>query len=415
MRFLEIFGDVFRSLAGIFAHRLRAALTLLGVAIGTGSIVLLASLIVAGKSFLLQSSQEASSSDVVQARAKAAPPKQRERTTHPLSRADAEALGASAALEGTLVAPERSQDKVAHVDGRDKTVALVSSSAQTLALYRLTIEHGRALDAGDERDGRRVVVVGHEVYEELLRSAPLDPARPLSFRVDDHELVVVGVLAHKPMMGSSSSTYAWDRKVLLPATTYDALYDTDHTVDRIYVRTPATSAERRESTRSTVRGLLERRHFGVLNFDLAADRSGGNEALILGIIQILLLGTGVLALVASGINIMNVMLVTVSERRREIGLRRAIGATPRSILVQFLIESGVLSLTGGVLGLLLGALVAWCVALVARSSLGHWELVIPTWSVAVGLFLALGTGLSFGILPAWRASRVSPIDALRAD
>jgi putative ABC transport system permease protein len=401
------------SLAEAFSHRLRAALTLLGIAIGTGSIVLLASLIGAGETYLLGASQEASSFDVVEAHGKTPPPEQRERTTRPLSRADAAEIAESAPLAGAMVAPERSQDKLAQVDGRDKVVALVSSSAQTLSLYRLTVERGRALDEGDEHEARRVCVVGHEVYEQLLRSEPLD--KRLSIHVDDHVFSVVGVLEHKPMMGSSTSTYSWDRKVLLPSTTYDALYSPEHGVDRVYVRAVDSSRDRRRMARAVVQAILGRRHFGVGNFALGEDKSGGTETLIFGVIEALLVGTGVLALLASGINIMNVMLVTVSERKREIGLRRAIGATPRSILVQFLLESGTLSLTGGALGLVLGSLVAWCVTLGARSSLGHWDFVVPGWSIALGLVLALATGLAFGILPAWRASRVSPIDALRAD
>jgi putative ABC transport system permease protein len=405
--------DLLRSVGGAFTHRLRAALTLLGIAIGTGSIVLLASLIGAGKSFLASANQEVSNKDVVEASPKDAPPSQKLRTTRPLSREDAQELAQAAQLAGTLVAEEHSHDTQAHFGEREKRVGLVSASDQTLSLYRLAIARGRALDEQDRQDGRRVCVIGHEVYEELLRSAPLDKG-PVSIELEDHLFTVVGVLERKPMMGGSMSTYAWDRKVLVPATTYDVLFSPDHQVNRIYVRHPNTT-EQRERARSTMTELLKRRHFGVENFQLTKDRSGDSEELIFAIIQVLLLGTGVLALLASGINIMNVMLVTVSERTREIGLRRAIGATPRSILVQFLLESGTLSLTGGAGGVLAGVVLAWLVALGARASLGHWEFVVPPWSVALGLLLALLIGLVFGILPAWRASKVTPIEALRAE
>lgn len=129
----------------------------------------------------------------------------------------------------------------------------------------------------------------------------------------------------------------------------------------------------------------------------------------------MLVGAGALALLASGINIMNVMLVTVSERRREIGLRRAIGATPRSILLQFLLEAAALSLAGALVGAVAGVALAWATALLARSALGTWELSIPTWSLILGVGLAVATGLVFGLFPAWRAARVSPIEALRAE
>lgn len=398
--------DLLRSVGGAFAHRVRAALTLLGIVIGTGSIVLLASLIHGGKSYLLHANHEASGSDVVEVHPEDPPPEQQWRTTRPLSRGDGASL-AQAAPPGGMVAPEASRDTYALYEGRRKRVAIVSASRSTLDLYRLRVAAGRALDPDDRTNASRVCVVGHEVHEELLRSAPLPAsAAPLRIAIDGHLFSVVGVLAKKPMIGSTDSTYTWDRKVLVPETTYDALVSPSHEVTRIYARGPS---------RATITGLILRRHFGVMNFALGKDESGGTETLILTVIQVLLVGAGGLALLASGINIMNVMLVTVSERRREIGLRRAIGATPRSILVQFLLEATALSLVGALVGVAAGVLVSLATAELARSAIGHWELAIPPWSVALGVGLALVSGLAFGILPAWRAARIAPIDALRAE
>jgi putative ABC transport system permease protein len=412
--------DVLRSLGGAFAHRLRAALTLLGIVIGTGSIVLLASLIGAGKAFLKDANQEVSNVDIVEVYGKDPPPEQKNRTTRPLTAKDAAELSESAALAGDLVSAERSHDVFAHYRDREKRVAVVSSVPQTLSLYRLHVESGRAIDADDRTNGRRVCVVGHEVYDELLRNVPVAGAdKQVTVDLEGHLFTVVGVLAKKPSMGNSDSTYVWDRKVLIPETTYDLLYSPSHEVKRIYVRAPEKgeggATESRLGLRGAVAGILQRRHLGVLNFELQKDQSGGTEKLIFDVIEILLLGTGVLALLASGINIMNVMLVTVSERTREIGLRRAIGATRQSILVQFLLEAATLSFAGGVIGVGAGAALAWLIAVGARSSFGRWDFVVPAWSVILGLALAFVTGLAFGSLPAWRASRVSPIEALRAD
>ena len=400
--------DILRSIGIAFAHRTRAFLTMLGIMIGTGSIVLLASLLHGGQAFLLHANQEASDDDVIEAHVEDPPANQQDRTSVALSRRDATALSKTGGFQGAFVESESSTDTYARHEGRKKRVAMVSAGQGTLSLYRLTVEHGRALDEDDRTNGRRVCVIGREVYEELARRAPLATLR---LEVDGRLFTVVGVLAKKPMLGSTDSTYLWDRKVLVPETTYDVLYAPSHEVQRIFVR----NATDKTRARHLFQGILERRHLGVANFALAKDESGGMEKLILDVIQILLLGSGLLALLASGINIMNVMLVTVSERTREIGLRRAIGATPRSILVQFLIEAAALSVAGAIVGVVLGAVLAWLLALAARSAVGSWELAIPTWSVALGLGLALGTGLVFGLLPAWRAARVSPIDALRAD
>lgn len=406
-------ADRLRSATGAFAHRVRASLTVLGVVIGTSSIVLLASLLHGGEHTLVESSQEASDEDVIEVRGEEPPAAQRARTTRPLTRADAEALRREATLIGAKVEAESSFDAWARYEGRRKRVAVVSGGPATMELYRLKVAEGRPLDDDDRLAGRRVCVIGHEVHEVLLRTAALGPT--LRLEIDGELFAVVGVLAEKPMLGNTTSTYPWGRKVMVPSTTYDALYAPTHAVERIYVRPPGLHAAMRAPMRASVQRVLLRRHFGVTNFELQKDESGGKEKLIMTVIQVLLLGTGVLAVLASGINITNVMLVTVSERRREIGLRRALGATQRSILLQFLLEATALSLVGALVGIATGVLLSWTTAVLARSALGSWSFAIPTWSLVVGLGLALLTGLVFGLLPAWRAARVAPIDALRSE
>lgn len=414
-------ADLLREARGAFAHRVRAALTVLGVIIGTASIILLASLLHGGEHTLIETSQQAGDEDVIEVHAEAPPSMQRLKTTRPLSRADADALERDATLSGAKVEAESSFDAWARHAGSRKRVAVVSSGPATMALYRLKVAQGRPLDDDDRRAGRRVCVIGDEVHEELFRRALLRPRadaetpRDLQIEINGELFAVVGVLAAKPMLGSTTSTYRWDRKVMIPSTTYDALYAPAHDVQRIYVRPPGLHAATRAPARASVQRVLYARHLGVTNFALEKDESGGKEKLILMVIQVLLLGTGVLAVLASGINIMNVMLVTVSERTREIGLRRALGASQRSILVQFLLEATALSVVGAMAGIVVGVALSWATALLARGAIGAWDFAIPSWSVLLGLGLALVTGLGFGLLPAWRAARVAPIDALRSE
>lgn len=413
------FSDVLSLLGGAFAHRVRAVLTLLGVAIGAGSIVLLASLVHGGEQALVQADQEASDQDVVEAHPQETPAAARGKTTHPLSRRDADSLAKSPALGGATVVAEGVHDAWAYFGGRRKRVAMVSANDTTLSLYRLAVHRGRFLDDVDRREASRVCVVGHEVYEELLAS----PSRPVTDRsgpvglrleVEGTLFLVVGILEKKLMIGSTDSTDVWDRKVIVPETTYDTLFAPSHEIEHLYLRKPGARAQAMTPLKAAMRALLFRRHLGVENFKIGNEESG-REALILDIIQVLLFTTGLLALLASGVNIMNVMLVTVTERTREIGLRRALGATQRSILVQFLLEAASLALVGGLVGVGGGALFSWGIANLARSAIGRFDLTLPAWSFAVGLGLAVATGLGFGALPAWRAARVSPIDALRSD
>jgi putative ABC transport system permease protein len=110
---------------------------------------------------------------------------------------------------------------------------------------------------------------------------------------------------------------------------------------------------------------------------------------------------------------MNVMLVTVTERTREIGIRRAVGAPPRAILVQFLVEAAAIALAGGVAGVLTGIGLSWLAARGLARLVGQWALHVEPWSIALGLALSLVTGIAFGLFPAWRASRLDPVEALR--
>ena len=161
--------------------------------------------------------------------------------------------------------------------------------------------------------------------------------------------------------------------------------------------------------------LLLRRHHGARNFKIA-DRAGGEmEQLILRVIEALLIATGALALLVGGINVMNVMLVNVSERTREIGIRRALGATRRSIAMQFLLESSLLSVLGGVIGVAGGSALVHAAAAGFSSWLGYFPGQVAMWSVALGLGLSLSVGIGFGLLPAVRASRLHPVVALRSE
>ncbi len=149
------------------------------------------------------------------------------------------------------------------------------------------------------------------------------------------------------------------------------------------------------------------------NFKVRKPSSAGQEQLVLDTVKLLLLSTGFFSLFVGGINIMNVMLVTVRERTREIGVRRALGATPRLVLAQFLAEAAAVSLTGGVIGVTLGVGASWAASAVLRQIVGRWSFHVEPWSVALGLGLAVATGVAFGILPARRAAALDPIEALR--
>ncbi|MDI3288319.1 ABC transporter permease [Polyangium sp. 15x6] len=403
-------GDLLRALGAVFAARTRAALTLLGIVIGTGSIVLLASLLHAGEAALLHASQEAVDGNLIEVGSAEVPRKDRDKTQRPLSRADADEIGQAAPLAGAAVGSEGSRQTTAHFEGRKKKVSLVSVTPSALALYRLAVARGRFVNEGDVQERRRVCVVGDEVWAKLIMGDK--PLEDVQILVGGHLFEVVGVLGRKPLLGATTSTDIWNRKVLIPETTYDALFSPTHEVKRIHVRKPSVAAPM-EVLRAVIDQTLFRRHHGARNYELVEEKGKEQERLILGVIQALVLATGAIALFVGGINIMNIMLVTVTERTREIGIRRAVGATPRVILVQFLIESGALALLGGLLGVGVGLVLALLSALALQGVFGIWAFYADVKAILLGLGAAVATGLVFGLYPAWRAARLNPIEALR--
>ncbi|HEX6835042.1 MAG TPA: ABC transporter permease [Polyangia bacterium] len=407
--------DQIRSVRHTFdANRGRTALTLVGIMIGAGSIVLLASLLSGGQQALLDHDQEATGSDVVQVDSDEVPVTQTQKTRRELSRMDDQTLGSSPMLPGAHVTSEKDRWTMAYFHKAKKRTALTGVEPVALSLHRLTVDKGRFISSDDVHDGSRVCVIGANMGKELFEGQePL--GQPVT--VDGVEWTVVGVLANKPGFGGGDGPWMWNSKILVPRTTFDAVFDNQHTVDNVFVRIADGSAPlplRIGLARRVIDAALLRRHYGVQNFKV--DRESQDEEqfnTIVAVIKILLLGTGLLSLFVGGINIMNIMLVTVTERTREIGVRRAIGANPTSIMMQFLLESAVIALAGGLIGIVGGIGFAWTTATILTKMLGSWQLHIEPWSIALGLGLSVSTGIIFGIFPAWRAAKLDPVEALR--
>ncbi len=403
--------DLLRTLRGLLSRPGRALLTLLGIVIGAGSIVLVAALVRGGQDALIRANQGITDSDLVVVDDKKPPDKELWKTRRFLSARDAAAVGASRTVSGSQVGSEAQRRTHARLDGREKRVTLVSADPGSPERYRIEVAAGRFLDAKDLAARRRVCVVGYEVWTELLQRRSIRD-RQVVLRIDDEAWTVIGVLRDKPILGATDGTHIWNRKVIVPETTFRAIYSPEARVQRIFVRAPAS--RRPKDVRAAVGALLFRRHLGVATYEVEDPEKRSNEQMILAVIKALLVGSGLIALFVGGINVMNVMLVNVTERRAEIGLRRSVGAPRSTILAQFLLESGVLAALGGLIGVLGGALTALGASYLFESWLGRWSFAIEPWSIALALGASLATGITFGALPAARAARVDPIEALRS-
>ena len=273
-------------------------------------------------------------------------------------------------------------------------------------MYNLGLEYGEAFDQGHVQGRRRMAVLGYALPEALGTPAPVLVGKTIQIRGQPFE--VLGVLEEK----GDAGFFRPDEEVFIPTSTAQfRVFGGRQRLSAIYAQVPSTEAM--DAAFAEIDRVLRRQHrvrpgestdFSIRNSsDLVATFNETTETFTM-----LLAGIAAISLIVGGIGIMNIMLVSVTERTREIGVRKALGATRRAILFQFLIEALTLCLLGGILGVLVGVGGAEVMSRVAS-----WETAIAPEAVAMALAFSAGIGLFFGIWPAQRAARLDPIDALR--
>ncbi|MEY4186034.1 MAG: Macrolide export ATP-binding/permease protein MacB [Planctomycetota bacterium] len=276
------------------------------------------------------------------------------------------------------------------------------------------IEAGGFFTERDERAGNCVCVIGYTVVRELF---PSDNPVGQQIRIGNIPFTIVGVLGAK---GASLTGDDQDNVVLMPYTTVKRRLQGSSFNDVAAILVGARGPELIETARGEITALLRDRHriamgqkadFEVVTSEQLSQLFGT----ITGMMTALLASIAGISLLVGGVGIMNIMLVSVTERTREIGIRMAMGARGRDILVQFLIESVVLSCFGGVIGLAMGigASVGITKLINTISPGADWPVVVSIPAGIVAMVFAACVGLVFGLYPAWRASCLDPIDALR--
>jgi putative ABC transport system permease protein len=273
----------------------------------------------------------------------------------------------------------------------------------------IELDRGRFFDERDEQAAAQVIVLSADAAEEFFGSGQA-LGRELMLETSGGNRSFYTVIGVKKRVGGALGAFANDVSGDVPL---ESLYrDAPGVARDRYDFLPITIALDRDAAaiERQVRAILDRRRdpdsYQVQSIEGALSLFNT----ITVILQALLGGIGAISLVVGGIGILNIMLVSVTERTREIGLRKALGAQPRTILQQFLIEAVVLTVIGGILGVLLSIAVLWTVvALVPFLDV----FVLDPWIIALALFVSVATGVAFGVWPARRAAALSPIEALR--
>ncbi|MCA9590359.1 MAG: ABC transporter permease [Myxococcales bacterium] len=289
------------------------------------------------------------------------------------------------------------------------TTSVTGTSPEYFDIRAWSMAEGQAFTQAEVDAGAKVVVLGQTVSERLFGAASNPVGQTV--RIGTSPFSVVGVLGRK---GQSPSGQDYDDAAFIPVTTFAQRIQGGlgkFLTGSIYVQ--STSSEDTGRALADVKALLRDRHhlppgaeddFSIRNLsEIAGARQQGTETM-----TTLLASVAAVSLLVGGIGIMNIMLVSVTERTREIGLRMAIGAKPKSILLQFLVEALVLSLAGGLLGIALGVGSATFIA-----SRFHWPMQIQIDVIASSVLFSAFVGIAFGLYPARKASQLDPIDALR--
>jgi putative ABC transport system permease protein len=290
--------------------------------------------------------------------------------------------------------------------GRDEiSIPLEGVSAAYHAIRNFPVEIGRPFGLVDVEQAHHVCVLGREILRKLRAD---DDIVGQTLLIKGQRFRVVGILQEKgSFLGDSQ-----DNLVLIPYTMALKMYPPSRR--KLALTAQAHSEEEVPEARAQIVNLLRRRHglsaYQPNDFQVRTQdeilKAFGSMSLVATVVLAAIVG---ISLLVGGIGIMNVMLVSVTERTREIGLRKAVGARRRDILLQFLTEAVTLSLLGGGLGIALGYGLSALVSLHPRMV----DIVVPWWAVVLGFGISAGTGVAFGLLPAAKAALLNPIDALR--
>lgn len=305
----------------------------------------------------------------------------------------------------TGVAPHMALDLAIAYGGANVSTPVVGATPSYEAIHNYSVSAGRPLIGADVRFGSSVIALGEKPLRKLFPSARA--AIGTTVRIQDREFTVVGTLAHKGKLGSDDL----DNQAFVPLSLARRVLLGGDNVRSVDVR--VRSDKDIQAVQDQMTALLRREH--RLLASSPDDFSMEDQASIVktaqsatGIFRALTIALGGIALLVGGIGIMNIMLVSVTERTREIGIRKAVGAEPRSIRRQFLTEAVMLSLLGGVLGVLVGVTGA-----VLASSIAGVRTVISPQPIAIAFAVSVSVGLFFGYYPARRAAALDPLDALR--
>ncbi len=391
------------SLSALLANRSRTALTMLGLIIGVAAVIMLVSIGNGVRKFVMNEFESLGSNLIIiqpgksDRRSHFAPPialSNNRMTLEDIRAIERRSININA-VSGVVIG----NAVISHLDAAHNAMVF-GANEQFLKIITLDIKYGGYFSREEDDFGRRVAVIGKKVADSLFGD---DYAVGRVIGVNEHRYRVIGILGatgHKVGLDV-------DNLILVPTRAALRLFNTD----RLFgIRATARTRSSVDDAVAEISDILRERNNGEDDFTVITQ--GALMASIENILSMLtyvLGGIAAISMLVGGIGIMNIMFVTVTERIAEIGLRRAVGATKRDIVGQFLLEAVMLSVLGGCVGVGLASGVGWGVS----SFFKRFDLTPPWWIIAPAFGTSLLIGVIFGVLPAIRAARIEPLEALR--
>ena len=398
---------------GIITHKLRSSLTILGIVIGVAAVIALMS-IGRGAEADIISRIETLGSDLITIRPGASVGfggiRSAGGSVQTLTLEDAEAIAEQIPYISS-VAPSYSSNLQLVVGDENMNSQVTGVTLEYQDAYNLEIANGNFFAEYDYQRGAKVAVLGSNVAETLFEGT--DPVGQ-QIRMGGIIVRVIGVLESKGAMFGSP-----DDAILIPLTAMQQTVAQPRTSqgERVVSSIALTVNDEEQASYvvDEITGLLRSRHQLGANVDddfsvTSMEEIASTVSEAIGTMTLLLGAIAAISLLVGGIGVMNIMLVSVLERTREIGIRKALGARERDIWSQFLIEAAFLSFAGGIIGIILG----WSIATFVNRT-GLMTAVVSADIVILAVSVSVGIGLFFGFYPAWNASRLNPIDALRSE
>jgi len=397
------------ALRSLIANKLRAGLTMLGIIIGVGAVI---ALVAAGAGTQAQVAARFESLGsnllVISSGSMSFRGVSHGVSAQSLSNDDVEAI-VRLAHSVSAIAPEYSvQSQQVVYRNKNTQTQLLGVTPAYQVVREWQVDRGRFIESLDYANKAKVAVLGVSVAEELFGDL-VDPIRK-TIKINRQNYEVVGILASKGVGGFQNL----DDQVFIPLSTAQIRFGGAGNRILRAINVQVTSVEKMEAVQAELTAILRARH--GLTQGQADDFNIQNQAQMVETVQettqtftVLLASIAAISLLVGGIGVMNIMLVSVTERTREIGIRKAVGARRSDIMAQFLVEAMVLCLFGGLLGVLAG----YGGALVITPLLGTGQAIVTPDSVVIALGVSLAVGIFFGLYPASRAAAWKPIEALR--